>query len=90
MGNTVVDDRVANLADRTKSAVGAVADDARSQVDGIASRVTGAAEHAYGHARDQLRDATGAVTTSVEQQPLIAMAAVGLVCGILGFLLARR
>jgi uncharacterized protein YjbJ (UPF0337 family) len=90
MADNVVDDHAANLADRTKSTVGTVAGDAKSKLEGLASQATGAAEHAYGQARTQLRDATAAVTTSVEQQPLIAMVAVGLVCAMLGFLLARR
>jgi uncharacterized protein YjbJ (UPF0337 family) len=90
MGNTVVDDRAANLADRTKHTVGAFADDARSKMDGIAGEATGAAQHAYGQARDHLRDAAAAVTSSVEQQPIIAMVAIGLACAMFGFLLARR
>jgi uncharacterized protein YjbJ (UPF0337 family) len=90
MTDNVVDDHAANLADRAKHTVGTLADDAKSKVEGLASQATGAAEHAYGQARAQLRGATAAVTTSVEQQPLIAMVAVGLACVMLGFLLARR
>jgi uncharacterized protein YjbJ (UPF0337 family) len=90
MVDNVVDDHVANLADRAKSTVGTVVDDAKSKVEGLASQATGAPEHAYGQARTQLRGATAAVTTSVEQQPLIALIVVGLVGAMLGFLLARR
>jgi hypothetical protein len=37
-----------------------------------------------------VRGAAATVTTSVEQQPLIALLAVGLICGAIGFLLGRR
>jgi len=90
MDDNVVGHPAANIADRTQSTVGSLAGDARSKAEDLASQATGAAQQAYGQARAQLRGATAAVTTSVEQQPLIAMVVVGLVCGMLGFLLARR
>jgi hypothetical protein len=37
-----------------------------------------------------VREAAATVATSVEQQPLIALLAVGLICAAVGFLLGRR
>ena len=90
MDGTDIEDRAANLAGRAEAAVGAFADDVRSQVEGLATQATATAERAYGQARDQVRGAATTVATSVEQQPLIALLAVGLICGAVGFLLGRR
>jgi uncharacterized protein YjbJ (UPF0337 family) len=85
-----IEDRAASLVGRTEAAVGDLARDAKSQVEGLATQATATAEHAYGQARDQVRGAAAAVTTSVEKQPLVALLTVGLICGAVGFLLARR
>ena len=85
-----IEGRAASLAGRAEAAVGALADDVTSQVEGLATQATATAERAYGQARDQMRGAAATVTTSVEQQPLIALLAVGLICGAVGFLLGRR
>jgi ElaB/YqjD/DUF883 family membrane-anchored ribosome-binding protein len=90
MSKSHIEDDAASVADRAASAVGIFADDAKSQVDGLVSKATGAAEQAYGHARGHLRGATAAVTTSVERQPLVAMVVAGFVCTMVGYLLARR
>ena len=94
MDKSDIEDRAANLAGRAEAAVGALADDVKSQVEGLATQTTATAERAYGQARDQVRGAAATVATSVatsiEQQPLIALLAVGLVCGAVGFLLGRR
>jgi uncharacterized protein YjbJ (UPF0337 family) len=90
MDKSDIEDRVASLAAGTAAAVGALAGDAKAQVEELASQATATAEHAYGQARDQVRGAAAAVATSVEQQPLISLLAVGLVCGAVGFLLGRR
>jgi uncharacterized protein YjbJ (UPF0337 family) len=90
MNRSDIEDRAANLAGRAESAVGALADDVRSQVEGLATQATATAERAYGQARDQVRGAVTTVATSIEQQPLIALLAVGLICGAVGFLLGRR
>ena len=66
------------------------AGDAKTQVEELAGQATAAAEHAYGQARDQVREAATVVARSVEQQPLIALLIAGFVCGAVGFLLARR
>ena len=72
------------------AAVGAIAGDATTQVEGLASQATAAAEHAYGQARDQVRGATATVATSIEQQPFSALLVAGVVCFAVGFLLGRR
>jgi uncharacterized protein YjbJ (UPF0337 family) len=85
-----IEDRAASLAGQAEAAVGAFADDVKSQVEGLATQATATAERAYGQARDQVRGAAATVATSVEQQPLIALLAVGLICGTVGFLLGRH
>ena len=90
MDRSSIEDRAATLAGETVAAVGALAGDARTQVEELASQATATAEQVYDQARDQVRGAATAVATSVERQPFIALLAVGLVCGTLGFLLGRR
>jgi uncharacterized protein YjbJ (UPF0337 family) len=90
MDNSRIEYKAASVADDTVVAVGALADDAETQVEGLVSQTAAAAGQAYGQARDQVRGAAAAVATSVERQPGIALLAVGLICGTLGFLLARR
>jgi uncharacterized protein YjbJ (UPF0337 family) len=90
MNRSDIEDRAANPAGRAEAAVGALADDVKSQVEGLATQATATAERAYGQARDQVRGAATTVATSIEQQPLIALLAVGLICGAVGFLLGRR
>jgi uncharacterized protein YjbJ (UPF0337 family) len=84
-----IEDRAASVAGQAEAAVGALADDVKSQVEGLATQATATAER-YGQARDQVREAAATVATSVEQQPLIALLAVGLICAAVGFLLGRR
>jgi uncharacterized protein YjbJ (UPF0337 family) len=90
MDKTHIEDPAASLAGEIKAAVDTLAGDARTQVEGLASQATETAEQVYGQVRDQVRGAATAAATSVERQPLVALAAVGLICGIVGFLLARR
>lgn len=90
MNKSDLEDRVTGLVGRTEAAVGALAGDAKTQVEELASQATAAAGHAYGQARDQVRGAAASVATSAEQQPLVTLLVVGLVCGAVGFLLGRR
>ena len=90
MNKSDIANRASNLAGRAEAAVGAFADDVKSRVEESATQAAATAERAYGQARDQVRGAAATVTTSVEQQPLIALLAVGLICGTVGFLLGRR
>ena len=85
-----IEDRAARLANRTGAAVGALAGDAKTEAERLASQATAAAEHAYGQARNQVRGAAANVATTVEQEPLVSLLAVGLICGAVGFLLGRR
>ena len=89
MDKTNVGERAASVAGEIKAAVGTVAGDARTLVEGLAGQATEAAEHVYGQIRDQVRGAATAAATSVEKQPLLAVMAVGLICGVAGFLLAQ-
>jgi|KBSMisStaDraftv2_1062788.scaffolds.fasta_scaffold1961921_1 ElaB/YqjD/DUF883 family membrane-anchored ribosome-binding protein len=82
--------RVSSLLNLERASASAFADDAKTQVEETAGQATVAAQHAYGQARDQVREAATVVARSVEQQPLIALLIAGFVCGAVGFLLARR
>jgi uncharacterized protein YjbJ (UPF0337 family) len=90
MNECAIDDRAASFAGRTEAAIGSLADDVKTQVEGLASQATATAERAYGQAREEVRGAAAAVATSVEQQPIMALLVVGFICGIVGYLLARR
>ena len=90
MDKTHIEDPAASMAGEIKAAVDTRTGDARTQVEGLASQATETAEHVYGQARDQVRGAATAAATYVERQPLVALAAVGLICGVVGFLMARR
>jgi len=90
MDKTNIEDPAASMAGELKAAVGNLAGDARTRVEGLASQATETAEHVYGQARDQVRGAATAAVATVEKQPLVALAAVGLICGAVGFLLGRR
>ena len=80
----------ASVGDNIASAAGDLAADARSQVERLAGQTAAVAGQAYGQAEDQVRGAAAALADSVKRQPGIALLALGLVCGALGFLLARR
>ena len=90
MDKADIKEHAQGLVGRAEAAAGFIADDVKSQVEGLATQATPTAERAYGQARDQVRGAAATVATSVEQQPLIALLAVGLICGTVGFLLGRR
>ncbi len=84
------EDKVVKAAADTIAAAGEFVGAAKTQVDDLLDQTATAAGQAYGQARDQVRGAAAAVTTSVEKQPVMALLVVGLVCGVLGFLAARR
>jgi uncharacterized protein YjbJ (UPF0337 family) len=90
MDKSDIEDHAARFAGRTGAAVGALAGDAKTEAERLASQATAAAEHAYGQARDQVRGAAATVATSVEQQPLVTLLAVGFICAAVGFLLGRH
>jgi ElaB/YqjD/DUF883 family membrane-anchored ribosome-binding protein len=90
MDNALSEEHAANIADRTKASASAFADDAKTKVEQLAGQATVAAQHAYGQSRAQVRDAATVVARTVEQQPLFALLIAGVVCGVAGFLLARR
>jgi uncharacterized protein YjbJ (UPF0337 family) len=90
MDKAHIEDQAASIAGEIKTTVGNLADDARSRMDDLANQATETADHVYRQVRDQVREAATTAATSVERQPLIALAAVGLICGVVGFLLARR
>ncbi len=90
MDKTRIEDWAANVAGRTEAAVGALAGDAKTQVEELASQAAATAERAYGQAQGQVRGAAAAVASSVERQPLITLVIAGLIGCALGVLLARR
>jgi uncharacterized protein YjbJ (UPF0337 family) len=90
MDKTHIEDRTAGMAGEIKATVGTLAGGARTRVEELAGQATETAEHVYGQARDQVRGAATSAAGYVEKQPLVALLAVGIVCGVAGFLLARR
>jgi uncharacterized protein YjbJ (UPF0337 family) len=90
MDNNSFENKATSVAADSVAVVGALSADAKAQVEGLATQAAETAGQVYGQARDQVRGAATAVATSVERQPTIALLAVGLFCGALGFLLARR
>ena len=86
MNKAHIQEQAASMAGEINATVGDLADDARSRMDELASQATETVDHVY----RQVRVAATAAATSVERQPLIVLAAVGLICGVVGFLLARR
>jgi folate-dependent phosphoribosylglycinamide formyltransferase PurN len=75
MDKTLSEDHAATLEDRTSA--GVFANHAKAQVEELAGQATVAAQHAYGQARDQVRETATVVARSVEQQPLIALLIAG-------------
>ena len=90
MDKTPIEDWAAGVAGETRAAVGALAGNAKTRVEGLANQATAAAGQTYGQARDQVRGVAATFATSVERQPVIALLAVGFICGTTGFLLGRR
>ena len=90
MDNNSFENKSAGAVADSMAAVGGVAADARTRVEGLAIQTDATVRQVYGQARDQVRGAATAVASSVERQPTTALLAVGLFFGALGFLLARR
>ena len=90
MNKTNGENNITNGAAETVAAVSAFADDAKTQAEDLVNRASAAVGQTYGQARAQVRGAAAAAARTVEQQPGIALLAVGLFCGALGYLLARR
>jgi len=90
MDNDFSEDHAVRLAERAKTSASVLVGDAKTQVEELASHATEAAKRAYGAARDQVREAATVVGRSVDRQPLIALLIAGLVCGAVGYVLARR
>ena len=84
------EDRTEGLVGRAEAAAGSLADDVKNQVEGLATRQLRRQNVLTVRLENEVRGAAATVTTSVEQQPLIALLAVGLICGTVGFLLGRR
>jgi uncharacterized protein YjbJ (UPF0337 family) len=68
------------MAGEVEATVGHLADDARSRLDEFAGQASETAKDAYRQVRDQVRGVATSAATSVERQPLIALAAVGAAC----------
>ncbi len=90
MDNNSFEDKATSVAADSMAAVGALAADAKVRIEGLATQTASTAGQVYGQARDQVRGAASAVADSAERQPMIALLAIGLFCGALGYLLARR
>jgi ElaB/YqjD/DUF883 family membrane-anchored ribosome-binding protein len=78
------------LVDRASAAAGRVANDARDRVENLTGQATAAGQYAYAEARDRVRGTATVIARSVQQQPAIAIAVLGIVCVAVGFVLGRR
>jgi ElaB/YqjD/DUF883 family membrane-anchored ribosome-binding protein len=97
MDNHVSDNQAKDLADRTKATASNLAGTAsdfagkaKTRVEELAGQANTIAGNAYDQARTQARDAAATVAKTVEEQPLTALLIGGLICGVVGYLLARR
>ncbi len=90
MHKTGIEGRAASMAEDIKSTAEDLAGDASARVEELASQATATVDHIYGQVRNQVREAATTASRTVERQPLVALMAIGLVCGVVGFLLARR
>jgi ElaB/YqjD/DUF883 family membrane-anchored ribosome-binding protein len=90
MDTNSFENKATSVAADSMAAAGALAADAKTRVEDLATQTAATAGQVYGQARDQVRGVATSVARSVERQPTIALLAVGLFCGALGFLLARR
>ncbi len=86
MNKTDIEDRTAHIVEDIKATVNGLAGDARHRAKEVTNQATRTADRAYA----QVREVATAATATVEKQPLVALMAVGLVAGVVGFLLARR
>jgi uncharacterized protein YjbJ (UPF0337 family) len=89
MDKAIIEDQAASVAGDIKATVGGLACDASTRVEELASQAAATAERVYDRVQDEVRGAATAAATTVEKQPLVALMAVGLICGVVGFLLAR-
>ena len=69
----------AHIAGQTREAVGEFADETKERAEQVGRQATAAA-----------RDATAAVSGMVQQQPLAALLAAGVLGGLLTLMLTRR
>lgn len=92
---------VKDLKGQAKEGVGKFTGDAKSQAEGYAEQLTGAAQRTYGQARDTLRDAAGSfqeqastigdyIDETMHERPLTALLAAGAVGYILSLLIHHR
>lgn len=78
-----------DLGGKLKEAVGGLVGDSRTQVGGRVDQASGQLQHAYGSAKDTMRDTASTIGSDVEEfvrdRPILALlSAVGV-----GYVLAR-
>jgi uncharacterized protein YjbJ (UPF0337 family) len=72
---------------RAKEAMGSMAGDAKTQVEGRMNRMAGQAQNAYGRASDQMRDGAGQLSDAIRDRPITALlvaAGIGWLVGKIG------
>ena len=79
-----------NAAGKVQSAAGSVIGDTTSQVEGKTREATGKVRNAYDDAADQARGAAAAVGRLVEERPFTAVAVIGGLAFLVGWLAHRR
>jgi uncharacterized protein YjbJ (UPF0337 family) len=78
-----VEGTVRDIGGKVQDAVGGLTGDTLTQMRGKMNQAAGQAQKTFGAAAEELRD-------NVTQQPLMALALVGGVAFLLGFLLNKR
>lgn len=101
MNNDQIEGAARNLTGKAQEGLGNIIGDSQHQAEGVARQLAGRAQQVYGEARDygreavhQARDygqaAAQQVGRAVEQQPLMALLAVGALGFLLGLMTPRR
>ncbi len=77
------------IGGRVKEAAGALSGNASMKAEGMYDQAVGGAQRALGDAKDAAREGGRVVSRTVEEQPLSALLAAGLVGFVVGYLVSR-
>lgn len=90
MNTDQIEGKVRKVAGKVEEKVGELVGDTGARAEGIANQVAGAAQDAYGQARDQVQDMACGVSRKVEENPMVAVLLAGAVGYLLGMLSRPR
>ncbi|MFD2676031.1 CsbD family protein [Camelimonas lactis] len=74
---------------KARQFVGDLTNDGKLQASGVVDEATGAAQRAFGQAKDAARDGAAAVTRQTRSNPLGTLLAVGAAGFVLGMMCRR-